>query len=147
LDLSDYSASATAFHTERRKMYRKPQSPTKCTAPPRPLSPTIIAAALRELEGSDTQKLNGEDREAALAIGAAQRLADSAAREAKTAARDAIVASLATQADVDVYYAAEVAETAADVAAEGAKMAFEEEFELLRGLVAELEAARNANNP
>jgi hypothetical protein len=143
MDLSDYAANSTVFHTERRKINPiKLLSPT-CATSPCPASPTQIAA-LNAHKGRNTVGLSAEEQAAAKARGAAQRSAHLAAINAKAAARDAMLAGFTTQEEVDAYYAAEVAATAADEAAEAAvQMSFEEEFASLGDLIAQLEAAKN----
>jgi hypothetical protein len=145
MNLSDYAAHYAAFHTERCKINSiKLPSPT-CAAPS-PASPTQITALNARKAGRNTEGLTAEEKAAAKAHGAAQRSAHLAAINAKAAARDAMLAGFTTQEEVDAYYAAEVAATAADEAAEEAVgMSFAEEFALLGDLIAHLEAAKNAN--
>jgi hypothetical protein len=148
MELSDYAANTSAFHTERRKVFAKPPSP-KCSAAdaPRCASPTQIAAlnARKGTNSSNAKGLTSEEKQATKARGAAQRSAHLAAIDAKAALRDAMLAGFETQEEVDAYYAAEVDPTAADAAAEPKKMTFEEEWESVADLVAQLEAAKNAN--
>jgi hypothetical protein len=148
MELSDYAANTSAFGTERRKMFAKPPSP-KCSAAdaPRCASPTQIAAlnARKSANSSNAKGLTSEEKQAAKACGAAQRSAHLAAINAKSALRDAMLAGFETQEEVDAYYAAEVKAKAADQAAGPRKMTFEEEWESVADLVAQLEAARNSN--